>query len=312
MNAICDFPVFDVRHTYDTIQLELVRELNTLVSWMKSNGSRACFTPTLLHDIEASEKLIETHEGYVFDGTTQAPVDYVVFASKTAGVFNLGGDLGMFIDAVVARDRQKINHYAKLCIGNLYRRYSGFGAGITTIALVQGKALGGGFECALASDFIVAERSATFALPEVLFNLFPGMGALSFLSRKVGARKAEELCLSGETYSAREMHTMGIVDVLCEDGEGMQAVRSFIRGRSRYSKAQKAIARARQLVDRVTRKELDDVVDVWTDAVLRLEAKDLRMMSRLVRAQDKLTTGQREADEPSEMMVAPMPIAVNG
>jgi DSF synthase len=196
--------------------------------------------------------------------------------------------LEMFIGAILRRDRTSIEYYARLCIENIFRRYSGFSAGVTTVALVQGKALGGGFECALACDYIFAERSSTFALPEVLFNLFPGMGAMSFLTRRVGMRRAEELCLSGETYSAREMHDMGVVDYLVEDDAGVSSVRAFIANRRKRSNAARAISQARALVNPVQRAELEGVVDIWCDAALRLDAKDLRMMARLVRAQDKL------------------------
>jgi DSF synthase len=289
MNAVVDFPVFDARAKYETLQLEFVRELNTLFSWMTPQ-SRACFSSKMLHEIQAAEALIESHQGHIFDGREQSRLDYVVFGSKTPSVFNLGGDLEMFIGAILRRDRESIQYYARLCIDNIFRRYSGFGAGVTTIALVQGKALGGGFECALACDYIFAERSSTFALPEVLFNLFPGMGAMSFLTRRVGARRAEDLCLSGETYSAREMHEMGIVDYLVEDGEGASSVRAFIASRRRKSNAARAIADARAFIGPIQRSELESVVDVWCDAALRLDSKDLRMMARLVRAQDRLAS----------------------
>jgi DSF synthase len=287
MNAVVDFPVFDARAKYETLQLEFVRDLKTLFAWMTPQ-SRSCFSSKMLHEIQAAEGLIESHQGYIFDGREQTQLDYVVFGSKTPGVFNLGGDLEMFIGAILRRDRASIQYYAKLCIDNIIRRHIGFGAGVTTVALVQGKALGGGFECALACDYIFAERSSTFALPEVLFNLFPGMGAMSFLSRRIGSRRAEEICLSGETYSAREMHELGIVDYLVDDEGGLAAVRSFIAERRKRANASRAIAQARALVNPVPRAELEGIVDIWVDAALRLEAKDLRMMARLVRAQDKL------------------------
>src|SRR3712207_4090014 len=99
---------------------------------------------------------------------------------------------------------------------------------VITVALVQGDALGGGFECALAHDLIVAERSAKFGLPEVLFNLFPGMGAYSFLSRRIGRQAAERMILSGRVHTAEELHEMGLVDVLAPDGEGEEAVLDFV------------------------------------------------------------------------------------
>ena len=61
-------------------------------------------------------------------------------------------------------------------------------------------------------------------LPEILFNLFPGMGAYSLLARRIGLRAAEELILSGKVLPAAKLHEMGIVDVLAKDGEGEAAV----------------------------------------------------------------------------------------
>jgi DSF synthase len=294
MNAVVEFPIFDAHANYETLQLEVAGELNALFSWMQPRG-RPCFTSQLLHEIQTSEKLLETHQGHVFDKGSHKKLDYMIFGSKTPGVFNLGGDLEMFITSILRRDRATIEYYAKLCIENVYRRHVGFEAGITTIALVQGKALGGGFECALACDYIIAEKSASFGLPEVLFNLFPGMGAISFLTRKVGLKKAEQICLEGETFSARELHDLGVIDHVVEDGEGVAAVRSFIAARLKHGNAQRALARARSLVNPIARKELEAVGDVWVDAALALQTKDLRMMARLVRAQDKL--GKQNGDE---------------
>lgn len=311
MNAIVEFPVFDARTKYETIQLELARELNTLFAWMTPTG-RACFTSSMVHEIHAFESLLETHQGHIFDGGTHSSVDYVVFGSRTPGVYNLGGDLEMFINAILCRDRKTIEYYSRLCLDCAYRRHTGFGAGITSIALVQGKALGGGFESALACNFIVAEKSASFALPEVLFNLFPGMGAMTFLARRVGLSKAEEICLSGETYSAREMHSLGVVDELVEDGEGLSAVREFVGRRSRHAKTQRALAKVRAMVNPVQRSELDAIVDIWADAAMALEAKDLRMMGRLVRAQDKLSSSNRPGNDVGEYDEDVYAVAVNG
>ena len=59
---------------------------------------------------------------------------------------------------------------------------------ILTVALIQGDAVGGGFEAMLTDDIVIAEQGAKFGLPEILFNLFPGMGGYSFLRRKVAWR----------------------------------------------------------------------------------------------------------------------------
>ena len=132
----------------------------------------------------------------------------------------------------------------------------GFDLPIISVALVQGDALGGGFEAALSSNVIVAERSAKFGLPEILFNLFPGMGAYTFLTRRVAPGLAERIIMSGELYSAEQLHAMGAVDVLAPDGQGVGAFYDFIgRGGKRYA-AFRALYRARRLVNTVTFEEM--------------------------------------------------------
>jgi DSF synthase len=156
---------------------------------------------------------------------------------------------------------------------------------LTTISLVQGDALGGGFESALSSDIVVAEERAQMGLPEILFNLFPGMGACSLLSRRIGMRAAEELILSGKVLPAAKLHEMGIVDVLAKDGEGESAVTQWIMNNDRRHNGMRAVFAARQHVHPVTRDELDAITETWVDAALRIEDRDLKMMSRIVRAQ---------------------------
>src|SRR6185436_7074826 len=68
---------------------------------------------------------------------------------------------GLFAMLIRAGDREAIANYARLCIDNMYRRITNFRSPtMTTISLVQGDALGGGFEAALTSDVIIAEESA--------------------------------------------------------------------------------------------------------------------------------------------------------
>jgi DSF synthase len=158
---------------------------------------------------------------------------------------------------------------------------------LITIALVQGDALGGGFECALSFDVLVAERSAKMGLPEVLFNLFPGMGAYSFLARKIGTAAAEKMIMSGKVYTAEELHQLGVVDVLAEDGQGENAVRDYIARSRRKHNAHGAIYRSRRRIDPVTYEELRDIVDIWVEAAMNLDEQDLRKMMRLVTAQER-------------------------
>jgi len=245
-----------------------------------------CFSLGLLKDIRMHDSLLETNAGHVqFEGAMHEANFYVV-GSRVPRVFNLGGDLALFVLLIKSRDREALAHYAKLCIDNVYPRIRNYSSPtLTTISLVQGDALGGGFETALTSDVIVAEESAQMGLPEILFNLFPGMGAYSLLARRIGMRAAEDLILSGKILSARALHEMGVVDVVAPDGQGENAVNDWIAKIGKRRNGHAAVYRARQHVHPITREELDAITETWVDAALRLEDRDLKMMSRIVRSQ---------------------------
>lgn len=287
MNAIVDFPALSSINAYSQVEIDYDAELCALFSRMQPSP-RPCFTPSMLDEFEHAEKLLELHQGHINDKGRPARVDHVVFSSGISGVFNLGGDLNLFIEKILSKDLAAIRRYARLCVDLVYRRYSGFGANINTIALVQGKALGGGFECALACDTIIAERSATFSFPESLFGLFPGMGALSFLSRRVGIAKAEQICGNADVYSAEDMFKLGVVDRLVDDGMGLEATKRFIAQRNRHGNTYRALKAAKAFCQPVTHEELCGIVDVWSNAAMQLDTRDLRMMSRLVKAQDRI------------------------
>jgi len=221
---------------------------------------------------------------------------YLILASNVDGVFNLGGDLSVFRDLILSQDRAHLQAYAKLCVENLWTFYN-MQAPITTVALVKGQAMGGGFESALSAHVLIAERSAAMGLPEVLFNLFPGMGALSYLSRKVGMAVAERMVRSGKIYTGAELFEMGVVDVLAEDGQGEHALNQWIKKNHRSLNSLQAINRAKQRVNPLTFEELHDITEIWVDAALRLDERNLKVMERLVRAQNAKVTTCRGGEE---------------
>lgn len=256
-----------------------------LWGWMKQRGN-PCFNLALLKEIRTVGGELTGNSGHIDLQGAMHKVNYYVAGSRVPNVFNLGGDLALFLLLIRSRDRDALAHYARLCVDNVYEQVRHYHVPtLTTIALVQGDALGGGFEMALASDVIVAEESALMGLPEILFNLFPGMGAYSLLARKVGPRLAEELILSGRLLPARKLHEMGIVDVLAPDGAGEAAVSDWIVKNQRRRNGFQAVMRVRGQVFPVTREELDSIAETWVDCALRLEDRDLRMISRVVSAQ---------------------------
>ncbi|HEX5183125.1 MAG TPA: crotonase/enoyl-CoA hydratase family protein [Allosphingosinicella sp.] len=213
---------------------------------------------------------------------------YLVLGSRFPGVFNLGGDLDLFASFIAAGNRDALVAYGRDCVSILHRNMRQLELPIITVALVQGDALGGGFEAVLSFNVVVAERHARFGLPEIAFGLFPGMGAHSLLARKVGLAKAEEMMLSNRIYSAEEMLALGLVHVIAEPGQGEQAVRAYIARNGRRQAGHRGIYRASSLVDPITLKELEDVVEIWADSALCLTDADLKLMKKLVDAQTRL------------------------
>ena len=258
------------------------------VAWGYMHAApRPCFTPTLLRE------LLAWGNGMVgmIDDPAQLDVKYFVLASKVPDTFSLGGDLSLFMRHIETRDRDALHRYAVACIDCSYAVHSHLNRpNVTSIALVQGQALGGGFESALAANVLIAERGARMGLPEILFNLFPGMGATTFLGRRVGHHQAEKIIRSGKLYLAEELYEMGVVDVLAEPGEGEGAVYDHVRREEKSRNGILALRAAREVSQPAPYDELIRITEIWVDAALRLEPRDLRMMERLVSRQ----TGKTE------------------
>jgi len=269
-------------------QLEPRFEPELGVFWAVMNPRpRPSFGATLLLELRRFiDEIIESHGRISLNGKTHI-INYAVLASRVPGVFNLGGDLTLLRSAILSHDRALLARYAEMCVDDLYPWNRNFDLPVTTISLIQGTALGGGLEAALASSIVIAEESCKMGFPEVLFNLFPGMGAYSFLQRKVGRRITEELILSGNTYTARQLYDLGVVDVITADGTGETAVANYVRKHGRGSHGRRAFERVRRDFEAVTKEELLHITGVWVEAALHLSERDLRMMDRLIRAQER-------------------------
>ncbi|WP_037488072.1 crotonase/enoyl-CoA hydratase family protein [Sphingomonas phyllosphaerae] len=274
----------DARALFAFDQLEAVFDptLDTLWTYMRPRV-RPSFNPALLHDFMQWQEDIE-----IAHGSGAMPIRYLVLGSRFPGVFSLGGDLDLFAQLIRARDRTALVRYGKACVRILHRNMLGLERSIVTIGLVEGDALGGGFEALMSFNVVVAERGAGFGLPETLFGLFPGMGAHCFLSRRLGAARAEQMILSGRTYRAEELYEMGLVHALAEPGTGRKVVEDYIRANRRRHSAHAAIYEASRAVNPLTLGELEAVVELWADAALRLGEGDLKLMRRLVSAQERL------------------------
>jgi enoyl-CoA hydratase/carnithine racemase len=149
------------------------------------------------------------------DATEADPsVRVVVLASADRAVFSAGADL----KEVAAGRRASLRTERGGFAGLAYARRSK-----PWIAAVEGKALAGGFELALACDFIVASREASFGLPEVKRSLIAAAGGLHRLRRRVPYALAAQMLLTGEPIDAQCAHAAGLLNALVAPGEGLAA-----------------------------------------------------------------------------------------
>lgn len=221
-------------------------------------------------------------------------VRHFVMASDVAGVFNFGGDLSLFVLLVRARDLESLRLYARRCIDLVWWWENAAHLGVHTVALVQGDTLGGGLESALLHHTVIFERSAQAGYPEVLFNLFPGMGGWNLTIRRAGYAVANDMILSGQIYSAEQLQRRGLVDHVVDDGAGEQMVEHVVRTLEPRFRGTMAALQARRIAAPMSYESLQTIVDHWAVTAMSLTNRDLRLMERLARAQVRKVGGADE------------------
>ena len=148
-----------------------------------------------------------TELAQVVEGFVESPPKAVVFTGGER-VFAAGAEISEFEDSTKALELGRLFHRTLGAIAMIPR---------VTIAAVNGYALGGGCELALACDFRVAGQRSKFGQPEILLGIIPGGGGTQRLARLVGVSKAKDLILSGRQVAAEEALEIGLVDKVVQD-----------------------------------------------------------------------------------------------
>ncbi len=285
-----EFPNWKFEH------LDIEYDAEAQAVWMSYKASSPPYyslqTLTDMADVRESLRAL-------FDAglTERWPMRYFVHGSNRPGVFNLGGDLATFSASIRKHDRNTLLGYAYACIDVIYGLASSFDLPIVTVSAIHGQCLAGGFEAALTADFIIAETGAKLGVPEVAFNTFPGMGAVTLLTRRLGSARAHEIISDGKVYSGAEMHELGAVDVLVPDGAiREQATAWMLEGGEERWIRRRSLAEARRSCFPVTYDELIQITELWTDCSYAITGPDLRHMERLVSAQKRMS-GRSAVDQ---------------
>ena len=154
-------------------QVETRFDVEHGVYWAFMNPTpRPCFNIQLLDELRGYIDSIVDNDCQISHLGQRYQINYGVLASKRPGVFNLGGDLTLFRAAIVARDRNLLIEYGEKCIDSLFPWHRNCDLPMTTLSLVQGDALGGGFEAALSATVVVAEESSRMGFPDIGGRVF--------------------------------------------------------------------------------------------------------------------------------------------
>lgn len=259
--------------------------LDTLwVSLQQVPGRPLNFSPELLAGFERLLDRIEESRWHWQDGSRESRLHYLVLTSSHPRHFSLGGDLAYFQSCIESGNADALRAYSMRCL-ELIRRIFAAAYEVTTVTLVQGRALGGGFETALSASHLIAERGAQFGFPEIAFGTFPCSGGMTLLSNRIGLRRAAALMRNARIHSAADLHALGVVDELCEPGEGPAAVQRFIAEHRRRYKARMALQRAEARMGAFDIVELRTVVEDWVATAMSLSAEERRVLDTLVRMQ---------------------------
>jgi enoyl-CoA hydratase len=130
---------------------------------------------------------------------------------------------------------------------------------VPAIGAVEGYALAGGFELALACDLIVASRAAVFGLPEVAVGIFPGGGSTQTLTWLVGPARARDVILTGRRLTADEAEAWGVVARVVDEGTALDGALELAAAIS--SGAPLGIRQARRAIARAHRSLADGMAD---------------------------------------------------
>lgn len=225
-----------------------------------------------------------------FSAVRADPTVAVVVLTGTGRGFIAGADIGEYRDVT----RESFAQYQ----ARSRRLFDGIAAlDRPVIAAVNGYALGGGFEIALACDLIVASSTARFGLPEVRLGLVPGGGGPQRLARRTNAAWVKEIAMTGRMIEPAEALARGVISRVVEPSD----LQATARGLAEELAALpwQAVRRLKSLIDEGIERPLAEALGVDQDALLELfETQDASesVAAFLDKRPARLTQPGRDAD----------------
>ncbi len=161
----------------------------------------------------------------------------VVIRSTVRGGFSAGADLRELYEGLRKRPESEHEQALREFIDRIHSVMDRLDMlPLTTIGVIHGICLGGGFELALTCDILIAERSARFGFPELRLGIIPGFGGIPRLRRDVGNAVVRDLLLTGRTINAKKAQAVGMVSQVVPSGEGLRAAWATARQATKFDR----------------------------------------------------------------------------
>jgi DSF synthase len=255
---------------------------NVYIFEMKIKG-RKVFSIELLKELLDALNFVANAEQY-----NQKENKFFVFTGENnTGVFNYGGDLMVFLDYIERADIDSLKGYGSLCIDCIHTTSDLTYKNVTTVAIINGDARGGGLESAIACDIIIAEKGWNISLPEVKYGFFPGMGAFEFLSKRIGVSKAKSFIENDMEYTTDYLFEIGLFNYLVEKGDGINKLLEIVKKERSNQSKYNGLRRIYKKNNPITKEMLLESVYIWAESIIDISDYNKRKMATVIKIQEK-------------------------
>ena len=191
----------------------------------------------------------------------------ILYSTLKAG-FSAGADLRELYERSQGMEKSAAVRGVREFLERIHRVMNALDAApLTTIAAVHGVTFGGGFELALVSDIIIADRMARFCFPELRLGLIPGFGGIPRLKRDLGNAVVRDLLLTGRSFNVIKAQQIGLVSQIAAEGEALRVARATAGQVGKFDR--RTATAAKQFVKPIPYEELRREIDIFCDLYTR-------------------------------------------
>lgn len=211
-----------------------------------------------LATLDELERFAEAHE------TLKNQAHALILHSTVKSGFSAGADLRDLYRGAKEIGFDKAAPLVRDFLNRIHRVMNAIDASpLVTIAAVHGVCFGGGFELALVSDLIVADKMARFCFPELRLGLIPGFGGIPRLRRDLGNAVVRDLLLTGRSINATKAQAVGLISQLVAEGDALKVARFTAAQVRKFDRA--TSVRAKEFLKPIPYTELRQEIEIFCD-----------------------------------------------